>query len=183
MNQDIIVTLFKYYSKFVSKEVLRKMFKQVSRKSVGYDEVVADILSQNEDAVIPDIDAYIYSANERFVSEKIPNSDGTILFVEYGAFSYDPTSANGISEKLAVHIACPYTMTNNDNMNEALIMNRMYAILCSILDAMQADQSNLNFCGTTKLVNFPVEIVSIDPSTLYDRIGFMAMFDYSTTDL
>ena len=182
-TSQVILTLYKYYSRFVSKPVLAKTFVKPSKQAVGYDEVISEVSNYPDTNVIPAIDAFVFSANEAFVSEKVKNSKGIVLYVEYGAFSYSPNQAGGVKEKLAVHIACPYSPSNNDNLNETLLMDNMHGILCSILDQMELDQKQLLFCGTSKLVEFPAEIVAIDPPLFYDRIGWMAIFDYSTTNI
>lgn len=182
-NQEILLQLFKYYAKFIPKNVLEKMFVKSNKKVPGYNETVAEILGAPDDYVIPEIDAYVFSANEGFLSKKIKNSNKTILYVEYGALSYTPNATHGVKEKLGLHIAHPYSASNNDNLSETLLMNEMHGILCSILDRMEKDQNNLDFCGDTKLIEFPAEIVAIDPPLFFDRTGWMAIFDYSTTNL
>lgn len=182
-NQQILIQLFKYFAQFVPKDVLKKMFVKSKDQQEGYNEVASEVLAAPDDLVISGIDGYIFSANEKFLAQKIKNSHKTVLYVEYGAFSYTPNTMHGVKEKLAVHVAYPYSGTNNDNLNEMLIMNRMHDILCSILDRMETDQNDLNFCGDTNLIEFPAEIVAIDPPLFHDRTGWMAIFDYSTTNI
>ena len=183
MNQEILIQLFKYFAKFVPKAVLEKMFVKSGNRVEGYAEIASEVLSAPDDLRISDIDAYIFSANEGFLAKKVKNSNKTVLYIEYGAFSYTPNALHGVREKLGLHVAHPYSSTNNDNLNEMLIMNKMHDILCSILDRMETDQRELNFCRSTKLIEFPAEIVTIDPPLFFDRTGWMALFDYSTTNL
>ncbi len=183
MNADIVLTLFKYYAKFVPKPVLEKMFVKTNGQRNGYEEIAGEVLSATDDYVIPELDAFIFSPNEDFLSKRIKNSNKTVLYVEYGAISYSPDQMNGIKEKLAVHVAQPYAKTNNDNLNETLIMSETYRILTSILDRMEKDQQTLDFCGLRQLIEFPAEIVVIDPNMFYDRTGWMAIFDYTTTNI
>lgn len=181
---DIIVTLFKYFSKFVKKEILQAMLvNSEGSQQPGYAEIEAEILNQPDDFVIDDIDMFVFSTNEKFVSDRMKNVDKISLFVEYGAFAYDPTKPLGVRQKLAVHVAFPYSMANNDNLNETLLMNRMHNVLCTVLDQMEADQTDLEFCGTRELINFPAEIVPIEPMLFYDRSGWMAIFDHSVTNM
>lgn len=77
MNEDVILDLFKFYAKFVPKPVLKKMFAKTSKQLPGYNEVKAEVLSTSDDHVIPDIDAYIFSPNEEFLSKKMKNQKGT----------------------------------------------------------------------------------------------------------
>lgn len=184
MNQsDVLISLFKYFAQFVPKRVLEKSFVKPKNKESGYDEVKVEVLSTSEDLIIPDIDAFVFSANEDFVSDKVKNSNGIVLYIEYGAFTYTPNIHQGVKEKLAIHVAYPYNMKNSDNLNESLMMNRMHNILCSILDRMEKDQNSLDFCGNKTLIDFPAEIVAIAPSLFYDRTGWMAIFDNSSTNV
>lgn len=182
-NQETLIYLFKYFAKFIPKDVLKKMFVKSKGSVEGYDEIAAEVLSTSDDLVIPDFDAFIFSPNEAFLSKKMKNSNKTVLYVEYGAFTYSPNEMQGVKEKLALHVAYPYSYSNNDNLNEVLIMNKMHGILCSILDQMEKDQTELNFCASTELITFPAEIVAIDPPLFFDRTGWMALFDYSTTNI
>ena len=180
MNQyDILLELFKYFAKFVPLDVRKKQFK--NGKQPGYAEIKADILALPDTFVIPDISAYVISANEEFVLEKVKNSSGVVLYVEYGAVSYNPTIANGISETLALHVAMPYNMKNSDNLNETLLMNKTLNILSQILDQMKQDQLQHDFCGTRELISFPADIVPINSKLFSDRSGWMAIFDHITT--
>lgn len=180
MNQyDILLGLFKYFAKFVPLDVRKKQFK--GGKLTGYAEIKADVLALPDTFVIPDISAYVISANEEFVFEKIKNSKGVILYIEYGTLSYNPTILNGVSEALAVHVAMPYDMKNSDNLNETLLMNKTLNILTKILDRMKEDQSQLEFCGTTELISFPAEIVPIEPKMFCNRAGWMGIFDHILT--
>jgi hypothetical protein len=77
---DLIINLFKYFSKFVPKNVLESIFIQPdgSRKT-GYSEIESEILSQDNDSVINDIEKFVISINENFISERIKNSHGFIF--------------------------------------------------------------------------------------------------------
>lgn len=183
MNEEILIRLFKYFAQFVPKPVLRKMFIKSGRQMPGYAEIAAEVLNTPDDRVIQGIDAFIFSANEAFLSKKMKNQKGTVLYIEYGAFSYSPNLTHGVKEKLALHVAYPYSATNNDNLNEMLIMDKMYKVLTSILDRMEKDQNSLHFCGNSQLIEFPAEVVAIDPPVFYNRTGWMAIFDYSTTNI
>lgn len=183
MNQEILLNLFKYFAKFVPKEVLKSMFVKSKNNEPGYDELLAEILALPDTNVISDIDCYIFSSNEEFLKQKIPTSKGTLLYIEYGAVSYAPNEKHGTKTKLGLHVACPYNAKNNDNPNELFKMDRQQRILFSILDCMERDQNSLEFCGDSQLINFPAEIVAIEPKLFCERSGWMGIFDYSSTNI
>lgn len=185
MNQtEMLLNLFKYFTKFVSKEVLQKMLSiSASSQRQGYGQIESEILNTSDKDVIETLSAYVFSMNEKFVSDKIRNNKEMVLYVEFGAISYNPQIALGTKQNLAIYVAYPYNIANNDNLNEILIMDQTQQILFQILNNMQKDQSQLDFCGDRELIKFPAEIIPIEPMTFYDHIGWMGVFDYSQTNL
>ena len=103
MNEDLIIKLFRYFSRFVSINVLKEtMIQPEFSRFQGYSEIQAEILTDFMDITqnvrIPEIEKFVLSINEKFVSEKIKNSKGLILFVEYGNISADFKRANGVKQ-------------------------------------------------------------------------------------
>jgi len=176
-KQDFILNIFRYYSRFVPKSVLNDLFSQppVSRSS-GYDELVAEMIAQDDNHVIAGIGAFIVSSNDSFVRDSVRNAKGITLFIEYGAFSYDSTVTDGVTEKMGISICHEYNMSNNDNLQEALLMNDCNNILNEILEQMQTDQTELEACAL-KLIMFPAIIHPIVPELFEGRIGWTALFD------
>lgn len=180
----LIVNLYKFYSQFVPKEVLDKMFRQgVTTRRTGYEEIRAEILSSPEENVIPEISKFIVSINRNFVSEQIKNTDRFILFIEYSAFNVIPNTEKGVLQKLGVSVAHPFSDKNNDNLNEVLLMDQSLDILYRIIHAMQEMQNDLDFCATQELIRFPLDIHVVDPVEFYGCGGWAAIFDNSTTIL
>lgn len=136
-----------------------------------------------DDRVIEGIDAFIFSANQEFVSDKVKNSKGVILYIEYGAFTYEPNVQHGVKEHIGITVAYPYSMKDSDNLNESLLMNRMHNILCQILDQMETDQTALEFCSNKTLIDFPVNIAAITPEMFHDRTRWTAIFQNSSTNM
>jgi len=177
-NPDYILELYKYFSKFVPKKTLTPSFKKPAKPKPGYDEFKTEVLAQPDTFVLPDIGTFVVSADIDRVSDRIKNSTGVVLFVEYGKTSLDPNnSSEGVEENLSVTIVESCEFTNNDNLNEALIINNCLNLLIQILDQMQADQTELDSCGESSLVQFPVDIIPVDRKTFFDRAGWSAQFN------
>lgn len=179
---DVIISLFRYFSAYVPKSVLSELFRlpDISREP-GYDEFVAEVLSTPDDKVIPSINTFVCSANRKYVSDKIKNSDGIVLFVEYGSVLFNPGVTDGVKQKLAVTVCREYNVSNNDNLNEALLMNECGNILSEILQQMQTDQENEDVCGLSNLIVFPADILPVDSDVFFDRSGWTALFDNQNT--
>jgi hypothetical protein len=142
---DLIIDLYKYFSKFVPKQVLIDRFIQPdTTQNVGYSEVESEILARGNESVIDRIESFIVSINENYVSQRVKNAKSVTLFVEYGKIS-------------------------------------LWIILDSIIRTMQEEQEELEFCGITELVTYPIEIQPVDPVTFYGRGGWCALFQNSTT--
>jgi hypothetical protein len=188
MNEDLIIKLFRYFSRFVPVAVLKEILIQPERSRLpGYSEIKAEVLADSTDPTlnvrIPQIEKFVFSINENLVSERIKNAKGFVLFVEYGTISADFNRTNGVREALSFVIAHNFSDTNNDNLNEVLLMNRCLDILLFILRQMIADQKQLDFCSSIDLITMPVDIEPVDPRTFYGCGGWCAMFQNSMTML
>ena len=183
MNEDLIIKLFRYFARYVPLYVLREMMIQPDRSRMpGYFEIRAEVLADPSPGVrIPEIEKFVFSINEKFVSERIKNSKGLILFVEYGNISADFTHANGVKESIAVTVAHNFSDTNNDNLQEVILMNRCLDILLSILRQMFADMGQLDFCASLELITLPVDIQAVDPAFFYGCGGWCAVFRNAVT--
>jgi hypothetical protein len=178
---DIIIHLFKYFAQFVPKEALGGVFIQPDRsRMAGYTEIETEIMTSPDTNVIPDLKRYVVSLNENFVSERIKNLKGFLLFIEYGNISVNHDIADGIRQSLTVTVVHPFSDTNGDNLNEVLLTNRALAILDHILRVMNEQQHALAFCGGT-LLRWPAEILPIDPVTFYGCGGWSAICNHSFT--
>jgi hypothetical protein len=181
--ETLIIELYKYFSQFVPKDVVNKMFIQPNEtKNLGYSEVKAEILAKPDTARIADIDTFVVSINENYVSQRMKNSNGFVLFVEYGDITLDPTTAKGTKQTLSITVAHAFPQNNNDNLNEVLIMNRCLSILNQIIEKMNEDQTNGDFCANMDLIIFPAELQPLDPTIFFGRGGWAATFKNSITN-
>ena len=186
MNEDLIIKLFRYFSRFVPVAVLKEiMIQPTGSRLTGYPEIQAEILADTSDPTqnirIPFIEKFVFSINEKFVSERIKNSNGFVLFVEYGNINANFLKSNGVNESIAITVAHNFSDANNDNLNEVLLMNRCLEIFLVIIRQMLADMSQIDFCASLELITKPVEIQPVDPSHFYGCGGWCAMFQNSFT--
>ena len=183
MTPDLIIDLFKYYARFVPKNVLEKIFVQLAvTRFAGYDEIRTEVMAHPNTLVMPELDAFIVSVNENFVSERIKNSSGYILFVEYGPFTVDHTVTEGVQEAIAVSVVRNFSDSNNDSINELILMNKSWTLLDYILQTMGNEQNELGFCDGA-LVSAPVKVAPVVPSSFYGCGGWSAQFKKINTIL
>ena len=183
MTPDLIIDILKYYSKFIPKEVLKRIFIQPAKsRDQGYNEIMAEILASPDAQVLPDFDTFVVSQNENFVSERMKNSKKYALFVEYGSFSVNHGIEYGVKENLAVAVVHNFSDNNNDFVNETIHMNNCFRLLNEILITMGDEQAELDFCGAS-LVDPPIDIQPIEPAAFYGCGGWMAKFTKQNTIL
>jgi hypothetical protein len=185
MNEDLITGLFRYFARFVPAAVLREiMIQPDASRCAGYAEIEFEVLHPElTDVRIPEIEKFVLSVNENFVSERIKNAKGFILFVEYGKITADFDRALGVKESIAITVAHSFSDASHDNLNEALLMNRCLNLLFRILRQMKADEGAIDFCPTADLLTMPVEIAPADPAAFYGCGGWSAMFRNAKTIL
>ncbi|MDR0829737.1 MAG: hypothetical protein LBN95_06465 [Prevotellaceae bacterium] len=181
--ETLIIELYKYFSQFVPKDVLNKMFIQPAvTQNLGYEEIKAEILAKDDTVRFPEIDVFVLSINEKYVEQRMKDANNFVLFVEYGDVTLNPTIAKGTKQTLSVTVAHAFPQNNNDNLNEVLIMNRCLSILNQIIEKMNADQNNNNFCRNMDLIIFPAELQPLDPTVFFGRGGWSATFKNSITN-
>jgi hypothetical protein len=174
MSQDITLRLFKYFAQFVPKAVLTDLLVQPEHSSeAGYAEVKAELMLPSE-RIINEITTYICSSNPDFVADKVRNAPGIILFVEYGNINTNPASEYGVQKSVAITIAHEFNRSNNDNLNEALLMNNCNNLLNHLLITLEYDQNYNNGCGVIGQMEFPAQVAPIDPESFYGRVGWTA---------
>jgi hypothetical protein len=182
---DIILNLYTWFAQFVPASVLKQIYIQPEKsRKPGYSDIEAETLAAaGGPKMIPYIEKFIFSINENFVSERIKNAKGTILFIEYGNWSVNHDIAKGVTQTLAITIAHNFSDANNDNLNEIILMQHCLETLDRILRQMQEEQTGLNFCANGELITFPVEIQVIDPVAFYGCGGYVATFTHAYTIL
>ncbi|GAB1358668.1 hypothetical protein MASR1M31_04470 [Porphyromonadaceae bacterium] len=178
----MLPSLFKYFAKFIPKDVLTKSFIQPKSSLIPqYNEISSYVLSLPDDDVINDLTWFVLSANERMVSERVRNNNGYTLFVEYGKITIDSESLSSTHQHVAITVAHPLSDSNKDNLSEILILDRCLSILQSILFTMHKNQEELEFCPSKTLIDYPVTVTPIDPSSFYGCGGFVAAMLRITT--
>jgi hypothetical protein len=179
---DLIINLYRYFSQFLTKEVLEKMFRQqIGSRLPGYDEIETEVLNRNSIFSISGIDTFVLSVNEKFVSDSIKNAQEYILFVEYGKINVDHDVVLGTKENLSISVIHSFSSANNDNINEVLLMNECLKILDTIVGKMIKEQSSHEFCQNSKLIDSAVEYNVVDPVAFYGFGGWSAMFNNANT--
>jgi hypothetical protein len=173
---DNTLELFKYFARFVPREVLADSFVQPDASSAaGYSETAQDTVNQPSGVTVADIHKYVFSADPEFVFDKLKNADGLFLFVEYGSATLDSLS---VTQRIAVSIAAETNKKNMDSLNEVILMNRCKNILLFILDKLKQDiDGDCFMCGE---IAGNIELVPVEPSSLKGWSGWAAYIDLQT---
>lgn len=155
----------------------------MSSRSEAYKAVMDAVMALPDNDVIPEITDVIISVNEKFVSSRISNSKGIILFVEYGNIHLDHDGYGKQEADLAVTVADNFNVSNMDVIQEAIIMERCYAILDRIISRMHEEQDSVDWVNPLiKQISFPASIYTVEPQRFYDRAGFSVMFKREDTE-
>jgi hypothetical protein len=180
---DILLQFILYYSKFVPKPALNKLFVQpASTQRAGYSELQADMLSSPSVDVIPEIEYFAFSLNEKYLSDSIRNVKGFVLFIEYGeVLSFTPIAQGGVCEKIGISVSHEASIANNDSINETLLMNQAYNILIKILLTMYRDKKNPDNCPVDTIIDFPAKIYPVEGLYFFDHCGWSAVFERSNS--
>lgn len=180
IDAAIIQELVLYFAKFVSVSARKEVFKQpVASRMPGYEELKAEVLALPETQAFPDIDSFIISINDKFVSERVRNSKKHLLFIEYGHINLRKTTGIVYNEiGLTLSVACELSEANADMLTEALKMQRNLEIMKAILEDMKIQN---DICPAIQHIGFPTDLMPLDPSLFFNHAGWAATFTRKKT--
>ena len=175
LKQINIIDIMLLFARYTSTSARDELSKQpTNSQKDGYTELMEQILSIKQVPNI-DIDNYIFSVNEKTLSDRIKGLKGTVLFVECGSINL--TSPHETLLNLAITVSSELTSANNDLINETLAMQSNLATLTDILQHLEQEQStNLDFCPALSNINFPASIHPVQAKNYFDHCGWVAMF-------
>lgn len=180
IDDAIIQEIILYFAKFIPIATRKEVFKQPAASRVpGYVELKSEILAIPETQAFPEIDSFIVSINDKFVSERVRNSKKHLLFVEYGHINLNKPAGiiyNDIG--LTLSIACELSEANADMLTEALKMQRNLEIMKIIFEDMKNEN---DICPAMKHLNFPADLMPLDPSLFFNHAGWAASFTRKKT--
>lgn len=177
LDIDFLRDLFIYFARFIPKKVLIDSAVQLKNsRPKGYDELIAELKALPDDRIIPDIDTFVFSINEKYLSDKIKQNKDTVLFVEYSNISVPEGNVKDISQNIYITVAGEITISNNDMYAENLKMIKYLNILSKIIGYMDEDQRENNWCSSRKIIVYPANIQVVDPRMFYDRGGWSVEF-------
>jgi hypothetical protein len=78
---DILLQFILYYAKFVPKQVL--FVQPAPTQRADYSELKAEILTLPPDALIPEIENFVFSLNTKYLSDFIPLSLHNTFFISH----------------------------------------------------------------------------------------------------
>lgn len=182
IDVTVIQDLLLYFARFAPVETRKEIFKQpVSSRLLGYEELRTEILALPETQAFPEIDSFILSISDKFVSERVRNSKRHLLFIEYGHINI--TKPGGIvynDISLTLSVACSLSEANTDMLTEALKMQRNLEIIKDILTDMKTHNE---LCPALKYLDFPTDLMPLDPSLFFGHAGWAANFKRQKTIL
>lgn len=171
MIQEVIL----YFARFVPMKTRKEIFRQPATSRLpGYEELKAEILTLSETQAFPEIDSFIVSINDKFVSERVRNSKKHLLFVEYGHINVIRPSGIIYNEMgLTLSVACELSDTTTDMLTESLKMQRNLEIIRAIFEDMKKQNE---LCPALKFIDFPADLMPLDPSLFFNHAGWAASF-------
>lgn len=180
IDAAIIQELILYFAKFVPVSTRKDIFKQPAASRLpGYEELKAEVLALPEHQAFPEIDSFIVSINDKFVADRVRNSKQHLLFVEYGHINLTKPSSMIYNEiGLTLSVACSLSETNADMLTEGLKMQRNLEMMKTIFEDMKKEN---NVCPVVEYLNFPADLMPLDPSLFFNHAGWAASFTRKKT--
>jgi hypothetical protein len=178
---NLLTDLITYFAKFPAKEGVLNNFASKTDKFTGYSAFKATIEAL-PDPLLPEIEDLVFSTSEIALSNKLRNTNGFFMLIEYGTLSTGAANTAGGRDSnisLSLTIGHPYRETNTDAMEETLIMDKCLDLLTSIIDQM--DEDNPDICNLKQFLPDSYTISPAEPALLYNNLGWTLNFKKNET--
>lgn len=173
-----LLDLLKYFAKYPTKAAVLANFARTKTAEAipGYTDlqVYLDALPA---ALMPEITSFVFSSDEKRVSEKLRNIAGYFMLFEYGPIAISPPDSTRNRDQdwnLAITFGYPQNKAGNDLMSEALIMDKLYSLAFQLKTQMELDNKDL--CASTRFAESSINILATEPMLLYENYGVVVSF-------
>ena len=116
IKPEIVRDLILYFVQFISPAVRKEVFKQPKiSQTPEYKELLAEINAISDEKVIPELDSFIGSINERCLSDRVKKLKEHFLFVGYGRVNVSLSRGETyIGDQFKITVATSYHVRNYD---------------------------------------------------------------------
>lgn len=167
-----LIDTIKYFAKFPSRDGVIKCFSNPV-PDPEYLSLQNYISNLEGNGLIPDIEDFIVSSDEKAIAEKIKNIEGYFMYLEYAGIQStapDQMRNRNTDSTFAIIVAHHNNSRNTDNMYEAIIMDKCLAYIKQMWEYMKADDAEV--CGNKRLTDSAISIQPIPAVLLYQSYGW-----------
>jgi hypothetical protein len=177
---SFLVNLFLYYARFPAQKGVQQLFNKGRSGLAGYSELEAKIKDLPE-AIIPEINNYIFSSNFEAVQYSVNNLIGYYLFVDYGEISstVDRVNNNVETSRMAITVAYKTKSFSNDIIEQLLTSEQCLQYLVQIRNTMLREQQTIPWL---KELSKSHDIVPFGRSDL-SSVGWSMLFERKAFDM
>ena len=175
----ILYEIFKYFSKFVSREALDRFF--LATTGVDYDQLRSEVEGLPDDRRLESITDLVFGIDEAAVKQKISQVSGCYMFVDYSnvTSSVDRLDVKTDSFHVAVTVAMPHP-SDEDQFSNLLGMDDCLAHMSFIRACMRHDIDAENHM---EWLPYPATISPFVAKELSNSFGWTMQFDIKGIDI
>jgi hypothetical protein len=165
---NLFLNLFRLFSLFPSIEAVQKLFVKKSTADEFYLALQSEFTNLAE-PIVPEITDYIFGIDTKAIQNKIRTIKSYTLLVSVGKWddNQNPLGNTSTMVEVSVSVVRPFSADASDGIDELLILNNCTEYLNRIVKYISFS------CQTS--VNFPVQYVPEDTTTMFGCIGITAL--------
>ena len=179
-----LLDTIKYFAKFPKREGILKCFSGNGADLEEYTDFKNFITNLEGNGLMPEIEDFVISINEKEVGNRVKNINGYFLFIEYAGINGSPLNEaknRSIDFQLAIMVAHHWNRSALDSMSEAIIMDNCLNYLVQISKTMQLDDKLI--CANRRLMDGAIRFQPVEPELLYQSIGWELSFKKTINNL
>jgi uncharacterized protein with NAD-binding domain and iron-sulfur cluster len=183
INPNIITDLFRYFAKFPLKQGMIKNFANGASSFSEWLTLKAEMDSLVTHSIIPQLTDFIFGFDSSITAERVKNIKSHFLYVEYGIMDLNRNQFEVFNNQINIKIAVghPFSHKNKDSIEEVILQDRNLNYLLQIISYI--NDEDIDRCSIKRYLSYPVKFVPFDPITMYENIGWFAVFNSNNNDI
>ena len=163
----LLTDIVKYFAKFPAKAGVLKNF-DISEGDADY-EALRTYCTALPDALLPEIEHFIFGTDEATLETIINNIDGYFMLVIYEVVrstAPDATRNRKTSQRWSIIIGYPSNTKNTDSIQEVLIMDKCFELTHKLLKFIELDDAEI--CGNLRFLDSDINISPLPKWLIYN---------------
>jgi len=178
------ISIIKNFAKFPLKAGVLKNFKATDINVDGYSDLAAYFEAMDPHSLIPEIEEFIVTQNDKTLSDKVHSVKGWFMLLETSGIAVGAMNDARVRDsKIAVQVTIAHHWDGRslNAMGEALLSDKALSLQNQLIGLLKSDDKEQ--CANKRWLDDPYQLDTVEPLLLFESIGWQLTLTRNYTSL